>query len=180
MLLDKIQWRAYSANQLRNPGFQYRAFSTGLSVGADVRSGNTANYNVPFIINEQNVFRTFARKTNTISWYFKTAPRTPREVEVSPIPHNRAASRCELISRKGTAQLLLSKFAGAGWFRPSMYAWWFPSNAWPLRQTSRARPRHLPAGATSRTKSARRRRAKALSLVWSERRNCLRSRRTNT
>ncbi|MGH7966169.1 MAG: DNA methyltransferase [Candidatus Binatia bacterium] len=46
-------------------------------------SSNTANYNVPFIMNEQNVFRTFARKARTISWYFKTAPRVPREVEVS-------------------------------------------------------------------------------------------------
>lgn len=45
-------------------------------------SGNIANYNVPFVINEQNVFRTFARKANTISWYFKTAPRIPREVQV--------------------------------------------------------------------------------------------------
>ena len=53
-------------------------------------SGNTANYNVPFIINEQNVFRTFARKANTISWYFKTAPRFPREVEV------RTQSACHL------------------------------------------------------------------------------------
>lgn len=34
-------------------------------------SGNTANYNVPAIMNEQNVFRAFARKANTISWYFK-------------------------------------------------------------------------------------------------------------
>src|SRR5204863_8759235 len=28
-------------------------------------SGNTANYNVPFISNEQNVFKTFARKAKT-------------------------------------------------------------------------------------------------------------------
>jgi DNA modification methylase len=53
-------------------------------------SGNIANYNVPFVINEQNVFRTFARKANTISWYFKTAPRIPREVEV------RTQSACHL------------------------------------------------------------------------------------
>ncbi len=53
-------------------------------------SGNTANYNVPFIINEQNVFRAFARKANTISWYFKTAPRIPREVEI------RTRSACHL------------------------------------------------------------------------------------
>ena len=53
-------------------------------------SGNTANYNVPYIINEQNVFRTFLRKAKTISWYFKTAPRIPREVEV------RTQSACHL------------------------------------------------------------------------------------
>jgi hypothetical protein len=45
-------------------------------------SGNIANYNVPFVINEQNVFRTFVRKAKTISWYFKTAPRITREVQV--------------------------------------------------------------------------------------------------
>ena len=33
-------------------------------------SGNTANYNVPAIMNEQNVFRAFERKAKTISWYF--------------------------------------------------------------------------------------------------------------
>jgi adenine-specific DNA methylase len=33
-------------------------------------SSNTANYNVPAIINEQNVFKTFERKAKTISLYF--------------------------------------------------------------------------------------------------------------
>jgi predicted RNA-binding Zn-ribbon protein involved in translation (DUF1610 family) len=53
-------------------------------------SGNTANYNVPFISNEQNVFRTFARKAKTISWYFHSAPRLERDVDV------RTASACDL------------------------------------------------------------------------------------
>jgi DNA modification methylase len=53
-------------------------------------SGNTANYNVPFISNEQNVFRTFQRKANTISWYFKSAPQCQRQVAV------RRASACSL------------------------------------------------------------------------------------
>jgi adenine-specific DNA methylase len=53
-------------------------------------SGNTANYNVPFVSNEQNVFRTFNRKANTISWYFRYAPRRGREVDV------RVASACSL------------------------------------------------------------------------------------
>ncbi len=53
-------------------------------------SSNTANYNVPFISNEQNVFRTFARKANTISWYFQSAPRLRRDVQV------RTASACDL------------------------------------------------------------------------------------
>ncbi len=46
-------------------------------------SGNTANYNVPAIMNEQNVFTTFVRKANTISWYFREAASTPRQVEVT-------------------------------------------------------------------------------------------------
>jgi hypothetical protein len=46
-------------------------------------SGNTANYNVPSIMNEQNVFRAFARKANTISWYFKSTSTAPRPVQVS-------------------------------------------------------------------------------------------------
>lgn len=53
-------------------------------------SSNTANYNVPFISNEQNVFRTFARKASTISWYFQSAPRMKRDIEV------RTASACDL------------------------------------------------------------------------------------
>jgi adenine-specific DNA methylase len=53
-------------------------------------SGNTANYNVPFISNEQNVFRTFARKANTISWYFQSTPVLERQVAV------RTASACDL------------------------------------------------------------------------------------
>jgi DNA modification methylase len=53
-------------------------------------SGNTANYNVPFISNEQNVFRTFARKANTISWYFQSAPRVKRQIDVC------VASACDL------------------------------------------------------------------------------------
>ncbi len=46
-------------------------------------SGNTANYNVPAIINEQNVFRTFLRKAHTISWYFKSAAAIDRRLQVS-------------------------------------------------------------------------------------------------
>ena len=46
-------------------------------------SGNTANYNVPAIMNEQNVFTTFERKADTISWYFREAAPGNRNVEVS-------------------------------------------------------------------------------------------------
>lgn len=46
-------------------------------------SGNTANYNVPAIMNEQNVFAAFERKANTISWYFREAAEISRQVEVS-------------------------------------------------------------------------------------------------
>lgn len=46
-------------------------------------SSNTANFNVPAIMNEQNVFRTFERKANTISWYFKSVSTEPRDVQVS-------------------------------------------------------------------------------------------------
>jgi DNA modification methylase len=46
-------------------------------------SGNTANYNVPAIMNEQNVFRAFERKAATISWYFKSVSPGKRDVEVS-------------------------------------------------------------------------------------------------
>lgn len=46
-------------------------------------SGNIANYNVPHIMNEQNVFTTFRRKAATISWYFRDAPYVPRRLHIS-------------------------------------------------------------------------------------------------
>lgn len=46
-------------------------------------SGNIANYNVPAICNEQNVFRAFERKAKTISWYLDSAPRVYREFRIS-------------------------------------------------------------------------------------------------
>ncbi len=46
-------------------------------------SGNTANYNVPQIMNEQNVFTAFRRKAGTIGLYFRHAPRVPRHLHVS-------------------------------------------------------------------------------------------------
>lgn len=46
-------------------------------------SGNTANFNVPSVMNEQNVFRAFERKARTISWYFAEAPKNHRELRVS-------------------------------------------------------------------------------------------------
>ncbi len=46
-------------------------------------SSNTANYNVPAIMNEQNVFRVFERKARTIALYFKNAPARQRDVKVS-------------------------------------------------------------------------------------------------
>ena len=46
-------------------------------------SGNTANFNVPAIMNEQNVFRAFERKAHTISWYFRHALPKVRKVQVS-------------------------------------------------------------------------------------------------
>jgi len=45
-------------------------------------SGNTANYNVPFIINEQNVLKTFERKARTIAWYFANTDTKRRDVRV--------------------------------------------------------------------------------------------------
>ena len=45
-------------------------------------SGNTANYNVPHIANEQNVFVAFRRKAATISWYFRDAPKLKRDLYV--------------------------------------------------------------------------------------------------
>lgn len=54
-------------------------------------SGNTANFNVPAIMNEQNVFRAFERKANTISWYFKHASPHVRKVQVSAQSASRLA-----------------------------------------------------------------------------------------
>lgn len=53
-------------------------------------SSNTANFNVPAISNEQNVFRTFLRKAKTIKLYFEAAPKLRRDVDV------RTASACDL------------------------------------------------------------------------------------
>lgn len=53
-------------------------------------SGNTANFNVPAIMNEQNVFRAFERKAGTISLYFGDTTRRQRDVRVS------AQSACAL------------------------------------------------------------------------------------
>jgi DNA modification methylase len=41
-------------------------------------SGNIANYNVPMIFNEQNVFKVFNRKAKTIRNYLATCVQTPR------------------------------------------------------------------------------------------------------
>lgn len=46
-------------------------------------SGNIANFNVPQIMNEQNVFKAFYRKAKTISWYFRDAPRINRHLHAS-------------------------------------------------------------------------------------------------
>ncbi|HEY4010921.1 MAG TPA: DNA methyltransferase [Acidobacteriaceae bacterium] len=46
-------------------------------------SGNIANYNVPAISNEQNVFTTFERKANTISWFFRESAHLGRKIDVS-------------------------------------------------------------------------------------------------
>lgn len=46
-------------------------------------SSNTANFNVPMIMNEQNVFRTFERKAKTILLYFQDAPSVDRKVRVT-------------------------------------------------------------------------------------------------
>jgi adenine-specific DNA methylase len=47
-------------------------------------SSNTANYNVPAIINEQNVFKTFQRKAKTIGLYFGSVPQgVERQVRIS-------------------------------------------------------------------------------------------------
>jgi adenine-specific DNA methylase len=44
-------------------------------------SGNIANYSVPSVMNEQNVFATFLRKAKTIESYFRTAPQLQRNVQ---------------------------------------------------------------------------------------------------
>ncbi|MGH9755956.1 MAG: DNA methyltransferase, partial [Blastocatellia bacterium] len=54
-------------------------------------SGNTANFNVPAIMNEQNIFRAFERKANTISWYFKHASPIARKAQVSAQSASRLA-----------------------------------------------------------------------------------------
>lgn len=60
-------------------------------------SGNIANYNVPMIFNEQNVFKVFKRKAKTIRDYFETwhekpnAPfcvSTQSATDLQPIPDN--------------------------------------------------------------------------------------------
>ncbi len=46
-------------------------------------SGNTANYNVPAIANEQNVFRAFERKARTISWYLASCSQASSGFRIS-------------------------------------------------------------------------------------------------
>ena len=46
-------------------------------------SGNIANYSVPAIMNEQNVFLAFERKARTISWYFECAPQAASTFRIS-------------------------------------------------------------------------------------------------
>jgi DNA modification methylase len=46
-------------------------------------SSNTANFNVPMIMNEQNVFKTFERKAKTILLYFQDAPSVDRNIRVT-------------------------------------------------------------------------------------------------
>ena len=46
-------------------------------------SGNIANYNVPQIANEQNVFLAFERKAKTIGLYFASAAKTGRVARIS-------------------------------------------------------------------------------------------------
>ncbi|HMN14935.1 MAG TPA: DNA methyltransferase [Bellilinea sp.] len=45
-------------------------------------SGNTANLNVPAIMNEQNVFKAFRRKADTIALYFDSAPQLERNFRI--------------------------------------------------------------------------------------------------
>jgi predicted RNA-binding Zn-ribbon protein involved in translation (DUF1610 family) len=54
-------------------------------------SGNTANFNVPAVMNEQNVFKAFERKAKTIALYFADAPVKARSVRVS------CQSACNLV-----------------------------------------------------------------------------------
>ncbi|MBI3945972.1 MAG: hypothetical protein HY321_08635 [Armatimonadetes bacterium] len=46
-------------------------------------SGNIANYSVPAIMNEQNVFLAFERKARTISWYLESARFAPGAFRIS-------------------------------------------------------------------------------------------------
>ncbi len=49
-------------------------------------SGNVANYNVPTLMNEQNVIKTFERKARTIALYFQAADAASRDFRVSAQP----------------------------------------------------------------------------------------------
>ena len=46
-------------------------------------SGNKANFHVPTIINEQNLFQVFKRNAQTISWYFRESAHISHTVQVS-------------------------------------------------------------------------------------------------
>jgi len=46
-------------------------------------SGNTANYNVPQIMNEQNVFKTFKRKASTISFHLRETSQNSAKKHIS-------------------------------------------------------------------------------------------------
>ncbi len=52
-------------------------------------SGNVANYNVPTLMNEQNVFKAFERKAGTIALYFRNATARSGDVRVSVQPAQR-------------------------------------------------------------------------------------------
>jgi DNA modification methylase len=90
--LHALAWLWARAQQCPNPDVKNKLLFTltslyqRITVFSEFRfwggSGNTANYNVPAIMNEQNVFRAFERKANTISWYFKHAPLKERHVQV--------------------------------------------------------------------------------------------------
>ncbi len=98
--LHAMAWLWKKAKECRDPElagkllFTLTSLYQRVTVFSEFRfwggSSNTANYNVPFISNEQNVFRTFLRKANTISWYFETAARNRADVDV------RIASACDL------------------------------------------------------------------------------------